>query len=266
MSNEIGTLRTSPSIGAIAPAFATAQKHFRTAVKDSRNPYFNSRYADLGQINEAIEGALHDAGIGILQPATVTGTPPQGLIVVVTTVLMHASGEWFASDLSLPVIPMVTKEGKELRIGPQAIGSAVSYARRYGLAAMCGVITGDDDDGEHAEGRYDGHRDEPPPHRQQRNREKPATTTAPKETAKAASPPAPPQPAEDTIRLALERVTTPEQLAQLMPMLKAIPGWGKDHPLGKLYAKVYREMHPKQPGDNFDLADFKPMASDVEPF
>lgn len=143
MSDELHVtasgLRMSPSIGKLADALAKAQGEMEGASKDSTNPHFKSKYADLAAVREACK-PLSKHGIAHLQP-----TKADGAKVTVTTMLIHSSGEWIAEDLTLTA-------GQAT---PQAVGSAITYGRRYGLAAMVGIAP-EDDDGEAAEGRGNG--------------------------------------------------------------------------------------------------------------
>jgi hypothetical protein len=123
---------TSSSITKIAPALLAAQKAMGDAIKDAKNPYFKSAYADLNSVREAVTPALHANDIVLLQP-TVTTTDGRNFV---RTTLLHASGEYILADTEI-----VCKVEKD----PQALGSAISYARRYGLSAMLSVGTADDD-------------------------------------------------------------------------------------------------------------------------
>jgi hypothetical protein len=120
----------SPTLGQLAKALAAAQGEMPTAVKNSDNPDFNSRYADLAAVVEACRAALSKHGIAYLQPV---GTVPEG--VLVTTMLVHESGEFIRSRAVFPVA----------KKNPQAYGSAITYLRRYALAALVGVAAEDDD-------------------------------------------------------------------------------------------------------------------------
>jgi ERF superfamily len=120
---------TSQEIGKLATALAHAQAEMSGATKDARNPHFGSTYADLASVVEACK-PLAAHGIAILQP-----TKADGARVTVTTMLTHESGEWIAEDLV-----MTAKDPS-----PQAVGSAITYGRRYGLMAMVGLAPEDDD-------------------------------------------------------------------------------------------------------------------------
>ena len=130
---------TSPTIGAIAKALAAAQREIGVAVKDATNPHFRSKYADLQAVDEACRPALSKHGIAIAQ-----GTGYADGFVFVTTRLLHAdTGEWIESTLHIA-------PGKH---DAQGVGSAITYARRFGLSALAAVPAGVDDDGEAAVGR-----------------------------------------------------------------------------------------------------------------
>ena len=130
-------MRRSESIAKIAEALAKAQGAIKGASKDSRNPHFGNKYADLSSVWDACREALTANGIAVVQaPAA------EGQKVTVTTLLSHVSGEWMESDLCVSA-QQATAQG---------VGSAITYARRYALAAMAGVAP-EDDDGEAASGR-----------------------------------------------------------------------------------------------------------------
>ncbi len=127
----------SPTIGQLALALSKAQSQIEGAVKGSVNPAFRSKYADLAAVWDACREHLCANHLSIAQcPSTTDG------VVAVTTMLMHESGEWLSSTVSA-----IPKDS-----GPQAVGSVISYLRRYALAAVVG-LTQVDDDGEAAEGR-----------------------------------------------------------------------------------------------------------------
>ena len=134
------SIETSPAIGKLASALAKAQALMRSAPKNRINPHFKSRYADLDAVSEAIRGPLSQHGLALLQPLSSNGDPRS---VVITTVLVHESGEWLRSSLTL----------QAAQATPQAIGAAVTYGRRYSAAAIVGIASDEDDDGEAAEGR-----------------------------------------------------------------------------------------------------------------
>lgn len=131
-------MKTSESIAKLAPALLKAQTSMGNASKDSKNSFFKNSYADLNSIREAVMPALQANGISVLQPTvTLDGK------AYVETVLLHESGE-FLSGLTEIVVSKVND--------PQAAGSGISYARRYGLQSLVNVGA-EDDDGESAMGR-----------------------------------------------------------------------------------------------------------------
>lgn len=130
-------------------AFVKAQKQMRTAVESSTNPHFRSKYADYDDIVEAIREALTANGIGWSHD-TLTQEGKAGA----RTYLIHESGEGRVCDCLFPMAPNAK---------PQDYGSAFTYAERYGLKALAGVPTGDDD-GNAASGRGSPSPPRPPPH------------------------------------------------------------------------------------------------------
>lgn len=130
-------MQHSEKIEELAAALAKAQAVMTGALKDSANPFFKSRYADLESVWTACRKALTDNGLSVVQSASATEGG-----VAVTTMLLHSSGQWMRDTL-----PLHPKD-----MSPQGIGSAITYGRRYALAAMAGVYQ-TDDDAEAAHGR-----------------------------------------------------------------------------------------------------------------
>lgn len=123
-------LTHSESIKEIAAALAKAQGVIEGAIKDSANPFFKSKYADLSSVWAAVRGPLSSNGIAVIQSPHVDGAR-----VSVDTLLLHGSGEWVAGTM--------TATAKD--DGPQAVGSTVTYLRRYALQSFAGVAPEDDD-------------------------------------------------------------------------------------------------------------------------
>ena len=123
-------MNTSSSIKELALALHKAQKNIKAALKDSTNPHFRSKYADLSSVIDAVKQPLLDQGIVFLQG--VSGVENG---VAVETMLLHVSGEWMSSTLEIPAS----------KHDAQGYGSACTYGRRYGLQSMCGVPAEDDD-------------------------------------------------------------------------------------------------------------------------
>lgn len=114
----------------ISAALAKAQAKMGRALKDSQNPAFKSKYADLASVMDACLPALNEAGIAVIQPFY-----QDEFGRYVKTILVHESGETF--ECAVPLIV-----GKN---DMQGLGSAITYARRYGLMSMAGIAPEDDD-------------------------------------------------------------------------------------------------------------------------
>ena len=120
----------SDQINEIAAAIAKAQGQIKGASKDANNPFFKSKYADLASVWDACRAALAVNGLAVIQSPAAEGTR-----VSVDTLLTHSSGQWVAGTVSV-----TAKEDS-----PQAIGSAITYLRRYALQSFVGVAPEDDD-------------------------------------------------------------------------------------------------------------------------
>lgn len=138
-------MEMSEQINELATALAKAQMELGNAKKSSDNPYFKSRYADLAEVLDTCREVLGKNGLSVIQPVGVVNDKA----IEVTTMLIHSSGQWVKSTTNMPMV----------KLDPQAAGSAITYARRYSLAAMVGISQADDD-GEGALGR--GKKEEKP--------------------------------------------------------------------------------------------------------
>ena len=127
------------SLGKLAEALSKAQAEIKGAIKDSENPHFRSSYADLESVWEACRGVITKYGLSVVQT---NGRDQHGMYL--RTTLLHTSGENISGDT-----PILLGTRQDM----QALGSAITYARRYGLAAIVGIAPKDDDDGEAAVGR-----------------------------------------------------------------------------------------------------------------
>jgi hypothetical protein len=123
---------TSPNTQQLFRAFAKAQSEMGTAAYDAKNPHFKSPYSTLSSVLGAILPALNRHGLALMQHPSF----PDGDHVSVTTVIAHESEQWMSSTMSMPL-------GK--RRDAHAIGSCISYLRRYTVSAICGLMQGDDD-------------------------------------------------------------------------------------------------------------------------
>jgi hypothetical protein len=111
-------------------ALMSAQSDMGAALKKSTNPHFKSKYADLTAVQDACVEPLHSHGFAVIQP---NGQDESGMFV--DTIFLHESGETFQSRVYL----VVDKNNM------QGVGSAITYARRYGLMGLAGIAPEDDD-------------------------------------------------------------------------------------------------------------------------
>ena len=125
-------MNKSENLNELATALCKAQNEMGGAVKDAKNPFFKSSYADLTSVIKAIKEPFNKNGLSYVQLPT---TSDGGKGIGVKTIIMHTSGQFIESEFYLPI----TKSD------PQAGGSAITYARRYALQAMAGIPTADDD-------------------------------------------------------------------------------------------------------------------------
>lgn len=123
-------MNKSDQINELATALAKAQGEIENASKSSQNPHFKSRYADLAEVLNTVRPVFASHGLSVSQcPSYEQG------IVSVETVLMHSSGQWMSSVISAPIS----------KLDAQSVGSAITYCRRYSLAAVAGIAQEDDD-------------------------------------------------------------------------------------------------------------------------
>ena len=126
-------MKHSESIALLAGALAKAQLQIEPASKNATNPHFRSHYADLASIWDACRGPLNTNGLSIVQFPCDGEVGRTGLC----TMLLHSSGEYISEVVT-------TRSQKD---DPQGLGSALTYLRRYALAAVVGVTATEDDDG-----------------------------------------------------------------------------------------------------------------------
>lgn len=128
----------SDNIANIAKALSGAQSELAPAEMDSVNPFLKNKYASLGSVTKAIQPVLSKHGLSYTQ---IISGGDDGRIGV-TTILMHESGEWIESNISMQ---LGEERGKSLA---QAAGGIITYLRRYSLAALFGVYAEEDSDGQ----------------------------------------------------------------------------------------------------------------------
>lgn len=138
-SQQLRTSR-SPEIKDLVSALAKAQGGMKPAVFNRINPHFKTRYADFTSCMDACRSALSDNGLAVMQTCeTIDGK------LNLVTMLAHTSGQWMKSEF-----PLIAS-----KMDSQGIGSAMTYAKRYSLCGMVGIVADEegDDDGEAAVGR-----------------------------------------------------------------------------------------------------------------
>ncbi len=123
-------MKMSDTIDQMGAALAAAQGEIENASKNSQNPHFRSKYADLAEILNTVRPVFAKNGLSVVQsPSYADG------LVSVTTTMLHASGQWMQDTASAPAS----------KLDPQGVGSAITYLRRYSLAAFAGIAQEDDD-------------------------------------------------------------------------------------------------------------------------
>lgn len=144
MNQDFNTMR-SENLDVFAAALCRVQRSVKIAKKTKHNKIFHSNYADLQDVWEACQDALFENNFAVTQTLQKMGDD----IYVVCT-LIHSSGQWMKSNLPLilPGRDEVTKDKGAKRLNIQALGAAITYAKRYNLASLIGIYTGEiDDDG-----------------------------------------------------------------------------------------------------------------------
>ncbi len=133
-------MNQSESIAKLSEALAKAQGVMEGASKDSSNPFFKSKYADLSAVWDACRKPLSDNGLSVVQTSDFIPDHPE--MVCIETILCHSSGEWIRGRLAV----------KPVKPDPQSVGSCITYLRRYSLQSMVGIAP-EDDDGNAASGQ-----------------------------------------------------------------------------------------------------------------
>ena len=130
-------MTTSEKIGSIAAAMVKAQAEMPKLLADSDNPYYKSKYIALADLIKEVRPVLAKYGLAVIQGVSGDGEKA----VIITTRIIHESGEWIEEAFTMPVVAKGSKEAT-----PQDYGAAVTYARRYSLAGILGVASEEDDD------------------------------------------------------------------------------------------------------------------------
>jgi hypothetical protein len=143
-------MNQSEQINELATALAKCQGEITPALKDSNNPFFKSKYADLNAVWSVCREPLSRHGLCVIQTID---KAKDGEPILITT-LAHSSGQWIKSVSPIPVKEeiggKIDPNKKAYKNDPQALGSSITYMRRYNLSSIVGISTDEDDDGEKA--------------------------------------------------------------------------------------------------------------------
>ncbi len=129
-------MNKSESIASLAMALSKFQGEVTNPKNTASNLFFNSKYSPLNEVINMIRPILAKHGLSVLQSPS-----GDGQNIIITTLLMHSSGEWIEAE------PLVLKADK---VTAQGAGSAITYGRRYALSAILGIASEEDDDGNHS--------------------------------------------------------------------------------------------------------------------
>ena len=145
----------SESLSSIAPDLVKAQAGINGVAKDGNNPIFRSKYITLDSILLAVRPVLSQCNIFLSQSVQEYAENE----ITVRSTLIHSSGEWIANEVTVPVNPIINKDGKVQPVDAHRVGSAITYGRRYSLSALLaiGEASDTDDDGNNASGYQNQH-------------------------------------------------------------------------------------------------------------
>ncbi len=216
---SVSGVQSSESIGKLTEALQSFQKLCPKIPKSSRNPFLNSRYADLATILDIIKEPLLSAQLSIIQmPVGEYG---------LTTILSHTSGEWIESKYTMqPLESIIDKSTKEKAITPQSLGSVITYQRRYAIGAILCLNIDDDNDANPTHGQVDTSTPAAPPKKTAQQLLEEAKAAANASTAPATTP-------TTTVESKPSEATSPGVTTKLMassdgPMQETIHGPSSD--------------------------------------
>ena len=130
-------MNKSESIKELSAALSKFQGEITNPLNTATNPFFKSKYAPLNDILTLVRPILSKNGLSIVQAPSGDGEH-----IIVTTTLLHSSGEW------IEFADLILKADKPTA---QGAGSAITYGRRYAISSILGISSEDDDDGNNAE-------------------------------------------------------------------------------------------------------------------
>lgn len=203
-------MKTSESLANLGIALAKAQSELKAIHKDSTNPHFKNTYASLDTILESVRPVLAKHGLSLVQGATAPHADDNGLVrsFVVETMLLHSSGEYIINAAVMPLA----------KADPQGAGGAMTYGRRYGVAALLALATEEDDDGNVA-------------------------------SARPAAPAAAPRPARSSAVIDTPKPSAPQPIAAVIGQATAAIGGDPECPTcnGKMWDNREGKRNPKAP-------------------
>lgn len=224
-------MKMSENINELAKALSLAQGEMEGASKNAQNPHLKNRYADISAVWEVVRTVLPKHGLAVSQVMCDDTTEGN---VCVESILMHTSGQWIASRCTLPAP----------KRDPQGYGSAITYARRYSLSAIVGVVSEEDDDGEAAtrgrsQQRQQSHpRQEAPPQRQ---------STQP-QTAQPQQQPAPPELHDlEAVEFDIVTCNTEKEISDYFLSLRTFNGHPQRDTIAAMCAKRKAELVQSAP-------------------
>lgn len=143
-------MKTSESIKEIAVALCEFSKEVKSIEKNAKNPFYNSKYADLANILKEVKPLLARYNLSVVQSTRSDSSTSahnaiaDDFLVTVETMIMHSSGQFIVTEVT---VPGAKKEKSGVKLDAQTVGSAITYGRRYGLSAALNISTDDEDDG-----------------------------------------------------------------------------------------------------------------------
>lgn len=140
----------SVELDKLAPALVAAQAELVGIKKSKRNPHLGNKYADLESILDVVRPVFARHGLALVQGAEWAHGKPE--VLLVSSTLLHVSGQWKTDYLPIPVLPTVKKGGEVVPAGPQQVVAALTYGRRALVSAQGNIAAEDDDDGNPAQG------------------------------------------------------------------------------------------------------------------
>jgi len=144
-------MEQSENIELLADALCKVQANELFALTDKENPFFKSKYADLSSVWGVARKPLVDNGLSVVQ----TFDADEGDAPIIVTTLLHNSGQWIRGRLKVPIT----------KVDPQAVGSSITYGRRYALSAILGICPEDDDAEKAMKTSRGGAKPEQPPYK-----------------------------------------------------------------------------------------------------